>query len=485
MSDNAAIAVAREYHAATSHTHFTVHASGHYLDFDNQPIPFKIYETLPPIPLPREWAGANAYSLPGLARLLHHSAGITRKIVYLNGFSMDFRAAANTGALYEIDLYVACGDIEGLGAGLYHFSPHDFALRRLRGGDVRGVLEAASGGQRAAAWIVSTGTFWRNSWKYQARTYRHFGWDNGTLLANLLAVADAMGVAARLVGGFVDDAVNRLLDLDVRREVALSLVALGAGEHVAPVEAPALDYEVRPLSEHEVSYPLMGRLHEASSLPSAGDVLAWRGGEASAPRGSGSPLPAGASVEEVIRRRGSSRRFDARASMSEAHLTAILRAATAPLDADYLQHDVPAARGADPAAPRLNNLYLIVHGVDGIEPGAYFYDGTLVRLASGNFRDQAGYLDLEQDLAGDACLNVYFLTDLDAVLRRYGNRGYRMAQLEAGLLGGRIYLAAYALDLGATGLTFFDEDVVRFFSPHAAGLDTMFLMAVGKPAPRR
>jgi len=50
--------------------------------------------------------------------------------------------------------------------------------------------------------------------------------------------------------------------------------------------------------------------------------------------------------------------------------------------------------------------------------------------------------------------------------------------------GGKLYLAAYALGLGATGLTFFDDDVTRFFSPHAAGKSVMFLDAIGHPARR-
>jgi hypothetical protein len=41
-------------------------------------------------------------------------------------------------------------------------------------------------------------------------------------------------------------------------------------------------------------------------------------------------------------------------------------------------------------------------------------------------------------------------------------------------------LAAYAQRLGASGLTFFDDDVVEFFSPHAAGKSVMFLIALGK-----
>jgi hypothetical protein len=68
------------------------------------------------------------------------------------------------------------------------------------------------------------------------------------------------------------------------------------------------------------------------------------------------------------------------------------------------------------------------------------------------------------------------------ILRRFGNRSYRAVQLEAGILGGKLYLGAYAQHLGATGLTFYDDDVTRFLSPHAEGKNTIFLVAVGKGA---
>ena len=52
-------------------------------------------------------------------------------------------------------------------------------------------------------------------------------------------------------------------------------------------------------------------------------------------------------------------------------------------------------------------------------------------------------------------------------------------------MGGKLYLAAYALRLGATGLTFFDDDVTTYFSPHAEGKSVMFLVALGVPLKRR
>jgi len=114
-------------------------------------------------------------------------------------------AAACTGALYEVEVYVVGGNLVDLEAGLYHFSPAEFALRRLRAGDYRGVLSEAAGGEAAIVHapltIICTCTYWRNAWKYQARTYRHFGWDNGTLLANLLAGSgNACQVDLRILG---------------------------------------------------------------------------------------------------------------------------------------------------------------------------------------------------------------------------------------------------------------------------------------------
>ena len=123
-------------------------------------------------------------TLDDLAYALFYAAGITKRRVYPGYGEMLFRAAACTGALYHIDLYVAVSDLPGLGAGLYHFDPHDFALRQLRQGDYRRVVVEASGNdpalQEAPVLIIGSDTFWRNAWKYRARAYRHSFWDAGT-----------------------------------------------------------------------------------------------------------------------------------------------------------------------------------------------------------------------------------------------------------------------------------------------------------------
>src|SRR5215471_15589773 len=106
------------YHNATKHSERSLRADPHYLDWQNQPLTQKIYPTLDPMPLPRDWAqtGISALSaisaspvddaretipsLQDLARILYFSVGIIRKRTYPGG-EMYFRAASCTGALYE------------------------------------------------------------------------------------------------------------------------------------------------------------------------------------------------------------------------------------------------------------------------------------------------------------------------------------------------------------------------------------------------
>lgn len=499
--------VARHYHQQTSHSLQSVLASRHTLDWDNQPIPYKIYSTLEPLPLPRDFAPSNVAALDAiaataqpsgaeripdlqtLARICYFANGITRRL-RVPGGEIAFRAAACTGALFHIELYLVCAELPGLAAGVYHYGAHDHGLRQLRSGDFRQALIQATGAEPAISTapvvVICTSTFWRNAWKYRARAYRHSFWDCGTILANLLAVAAASDLPARVVLGFADPPVNQLIDVDPQREAAISLVALGHTTQPAPPAPPVvpLNLPTVPLSRAEVAYPLIQMMHTASILESGAAAARWRGVpppiQHAPPAQPVIPLrpldPAALptdAIETVIRRRGSSRRF-ARTPIAFDQLSTMLDRAIRGIPADYL----------DPRGPPLSDLYLIVNAVDGLVPGAYvlhWAERALELLKAGDFRAQAGLLALGQDLGADAAVNTYFLTDLEPVLARFGNRGYRAAQLAAAITAGKLYLAAYALRLGATGLTFFDDEVTAFFSPHGAGKSVLFLIALGHP----
>src|SRR6202795_716094 len=54
-------------HNATKHSYASVRTGGHYLDWANHPAPFKIYPSLDPIPLPREWPQSGVAVLSAIA----------------------------------------------------------------------------------------------------------------------------------------------------------------------------------------------------------------------------------------------------------------------------------------------------------------------------------------------------------------------------------------------------------------------------------
>jgi SagB-type dehydrogenase family enzyme len=300
----------------------------------------------------------------------------------------------------------------------------------------------------------------------------------------MFATAAGLRIPVQLVMGFVDNDVNQLLDLDTKREVTLSLVPLGTNSSVADSSQPLrpLNYQVAPYSQSEVDYPLMRQAHEASSLEAPDEAKQWRSGSfiSEEPAATGElvelktlfqPNLPGGTVEEVILKRGSSRQFT-RLPIPFEKFSRLLVGATRGIWADFLK-----AFGT-----RINDLYMIINAVEDISPGAYYLRrdrACLELLKKGSFRQEAGHLGLDQDLPADASVAIFFLADLKRTLGTFGNRGYRAAQIEAGIIGGKIYLGAYEQGLGATGLTFYDDEVAEFFSPHAKGKSAIFLTAVG------
>jgi len=505
--DNRDIRACWHYHNGTKHPNGFLMDARHRFDPSNQPLLFKKFLDVESVRLPLETNPIGVSALEAIskstlipdykgkldlgviARLLYYSAGITKSIQYPRG-ETQFRAAACTGALYHIELYVICGDLPGLPSGVYHFDPENSTLAVLRSGDYRSHLIQAAAGEESVAHapivFVYTDIIWRNAVKYQAREYRHAFWDSGTILSHTFAMASAHQLQAKLVLGFVDEAVSQLLGLEIRKELPLALLPVGNEDGVeakVPGEVTQLSLKTLPISDQEVDFPAIREIDQASSLKHKEEVVAWRNslskqdGEFKArelislEKYSEEEIQ-GDSIETVIKRRGSTRRF-ARNSLSMRQFSTIIAKSIRGFPSDYMSTSTSS----------LNQLYLIVNSVEGYEQGAYVFhkeQEALELLKTGDYRHIAGQLGLGQALAADASVNIYFLTDLHYVLDRFGNRGYRAAQLEASITAGKIYLAAYALNVGASGLTFFDDNVVEFFSPHAKDKSVMFLIALGK-----
>ncbi|MFP3915178.1 MAG: SagB/ThcOx family dehydrogenase [Actinomycetota bacterium] len=454
------------------------------LDPRNAPRPFKEYTGLERLDLPRRVVPS---SLPGadvlsgvtgneapldpemVATLLFLSAGVTR-MMSRHGRRIYFRAAMSAGNLHPVEIYVVVGDAEtGIEPGIHHFSPLDFALTRLRRGDLRGRL-----GVGAPVAFVLTGIPWRTTWKYGERGWRHLYWDGGTIVANLTAVADAHGLDHRTLLGFDDEAASELLGVDGVEEMPLAVVELGPSGEPPPLPPNTLEPlhpDVSPVAPRPIRLPLLEEAQAASTLDGA-EVAAWReaGREAAAPAPArvGHEVEPEDPIEAVILRRGSTRRMLPREVPGD-HLRWPLAAATR-------RTGIDAAGGGT-----LLHHYLTVHAVEGLQPGRYRYAGGELQMlgTTDSIRRRSAALCLGQALGGDSAYTVFHSADLASVIDALGSRGYRMAQLEAGIVSGRLSLCAFTLGLGATGLTFFDDPVSDFFETEAA---PMLVTSVGTVA---
>ena len=493
------------YHEATKHSEVSIGASAHYLDWDNKPAQFKAYKNLPSIALPRDFprpeensieairnetneSGPKQVDLGVLSELLFFSAGLTRKARF--GKELYYmRAASATGALYPIELYVISGRIPGLEAGVYHFNPLHFSLVKLREGDYRASLEDAgcADGLSAPFTLAFASLAWRNAWKYEARSYRHWFWDTGVIVANLLATSNSVGLATKAVLCFVDSEIDQLLGLEYKKEatVALAVVGIGRIEPGLRVNQPirSLALESNPLSSEEINYPIIWETNEASQLRSKSETETWRKSLSLSKRTIPTTTPAfplrgpkedlSPLLDEVILLRGSTRKF-AREPISFDHLSTILQSSATKIPLDLL-----------PENETLIDFYFIANDVQGLPQGSYFYNtntNSVEQLKVLKNRSMPGYLCLGQQLFSDASVVFFLMTNLNSVLKSLGNRGYRAAQFEAGVRAGKIYLSSYAVRVGASGSTFFDDAVTEFFSPHANEKSPMIAVGVGVPA---
>ena len=349
----------------------------------------------------------------------------------------------------------------------------------------------------APASVVLTSFAWRNSWKYQARSYRHWFWDGGVIAANLLATANSAGLRSSVVLGFEDEAVNGLLGLRARQEVAIAICPVGVPDATAlPVSGrsperlpPPIDPSFIPLPGARWTTRRSGRRTRPPILRDFGEVRAWttrsgkekEPGPVPPPSGPGYPLDPikprpdeGPDLATVILRRGSTRKFSPEPITYE-QLSNVLYHSSRGVPLDL------------PVPGTLLDVYLISNAVKDLPSGSYRFHqttGSLEQLRAGEFREVGGYLCLEQPLFAGASTVVFLMTDLARVLRLHGDRGYRAAQFEAGVVAGRMYLASYAQGMGASGTTFYDDAVTEFFSPQAAGTTPMMALGIGVPGYR-
>ena len=427
------------------------------------PDPFRHYEGVPVLDLPADPPSPKQPATDGptyLSQLLFYSAAISAsKLVPSTGFRYALRVNPSSGNLHPTELHFLTRGLKDWPDGLYHYRPSSHMAEQRAVGNFQHTTNSD-----APIVFILTSIAWREAWKYRDRAYRYCLLDIGHAWQAVALAARAMGSDSKAIVDFPDDEIAQALRLNDDEWPMLVVEIRGAACKASAHETVWYGGTANQLSEETVRYPRIEAIHAATKLIVHSTVEP-------APTGSGEitlppPVQSARSFGEVVRSRRSALDFVGGAqTMSLPQLSAILAAATELME--FIQ------------------LYMYVHRVDGLEPGVYRFwppYSELERIKAGDQRLAAAGLSLGQDLAGNACVAFSMIGDLERATRADGDRGYRYVHFEAGAIGHRLYLAAEALGLGATGIgAFYDEEVHRYLHVKPDQGQVVYHFAIGYP----
>lgn len=372
--------------------------------------------------------------------------------------------------MYPSEIYVYL-KLEDLPEGVYHYDVAHHRLVLLREGNFDSYLVQSLGNRCDVsacfgAVFVST-MFWKNFFKYNNFSYRLQGLDAGVLIGQLLEVAKRFGFTSGVHFQFLDRAMNHLLGLSEQEESVYAVIPLSvelanpwlvnrneveegssAAELCRELATVHHDHYIR--SRTVKAFPMLIKMNESSLLESFRPSLQMEEGRIVHREVQAVVLPCvkrlSYDLATVSRKRFSPDGDFVMGKIGQEQLAVLLQEATASF---RYRNDLD---GAQEKHVSRVSLYVCLHNVDGIPDGAYHYDNTahmLRRVRQGDHR-----LRLQEGMPSDN-VNLYQVPlcfhvagDRDHLTTALGFRGYRIQQMEAGMLVQRLLLAASAIGIG-------------------------------------
>ena len=529
---NSTVTVALLYHEQTKH-HFHRYAKSlGFLDWANQPNPFRFYEGVTAVRLPllhkdvaskhlalyeRSRNAFQDFTRETIGAFLELSLGLSAwKSIPASTWAL--RMNPSSGNLHPTEAHLILPALPGIPAGVFHYNSYLHALE-LRAEVPTTLWQHFKKHLHAEGFLVAlTSIFWREAWKYGERAFRYCQHDVGHALAALSFSANLLGWEVTWLNAVSDEDVAKLLGFDQTQwpEFELEHPELlcfvhRSGERRVPRDLPSeivlefsgLKFRGTPnrLSEDHVDWEIISRVAKATAKPQSEE------GAFASPDRPGQPdttrpfYPAtaesGISAAQIIRQRRSAVAFDGITNITKNQFCTMLdktlpRDACAPFDLGL-------------AAPWVH-LLLFVHRVTGLEPGLYFLLRAerdlpalqqkchrhflwrpvdealpLYLLQAGDFQSTASSVSCGQSIAGDSAFSLgmiaRFREELEAAPCRY-----RHLFWETGMIGQVLYLEAEAQGVRATGIgCFFDNPVHELMGLPDDTFQSLYHFTVGGP----
>ena len=393
--------------------------------------------------------------------------------------------------------------------GIYHYDVAHHRLVLVREGNYdfylsRSLKNGSNIPDCFCTVFIST-MFWKNFYKYNNFSYRLQGLDAGVLIGQTLEVANQMGFFSQVNYQFLDRSINHLLGLAEQEESVYAVITLSINQSINCVdneqydegivsatelcqELPLLKFDSYNRSKKVIDYPSLRELNEVSMFETTQSFVKIK--ESKRMKGSSGTemilLPFMESLSydfaSLCRKRHSPDIDFIMGKVSQWQLSTLLKETFS----FFYQNDLDDTEGN--ISERIS-LYGSFYNVEGVPNGAYCYDHSahaLKGIMEGDFRQflQLGLTMPNVNLYQvPLCLHV--VGDRGHLKENLGYRGYRIQQMEAGILVQRLLLMSTALEMGGHPLLGFDANQCdELYRIDSKGKTSLIQIPVGPHRPR-
>ena len=511
------------YHEATKHHYDRYARSPGYMDWQNQPNPFRAYIGVPALPLPllekdpvaahrdlydREKNPAQPVTIETLAGFLELSLGLSAWKA-ASGSRWSLRMNPSSGNLHPTEAHLILPPLNSKQSGVYHYNALGHVLEKRAEVPAELWQRIVSHFGVDGFFIGISSIFWRESWKYGERAFRYCNHDAGHALAGISFSANLFGWKVTYLNSLSDEAIHAILGFDqVRfRELEeehpdfLCCVHPLTSFHI-PRDVPDkiiseftdLHFvgQPDPLSQQGVNWEIIYQTARLTRKPATAEITVNLENR-KLPNDEPGPL----SATQIVRNRRSATDFDRNGSITRSQFLSILdktlpRMGSAPFDVELIEAST--------------HLLFFVHNVEGMVAGLYFLcrcdsdldeikhlsrpdflwkpvetDFPLYLLSEGNYRQQAMMVSCHQDIAGTSAFSLGMIAKFKDVVTAAPYR-YRHLFWETGMIGQVLYLEAEACGVRGTGIgCFFDDAVHEIMGFSDNHYQSLYHFTVGKP----
>ncbi len=512
------------YHEATKH-HFHRYArSAGFMDWANQPNPFRYYDGADKIRLPifekdphlsydalysPLVEAGQPLSAKSLSLFLSLSMGLSawKKV---GDSQWALRINPSSGNLHPTEAHLVVPLAPGINGGIFHYFSFEHALE-LRSNLPEGLWQHMASHFGGPGFLIALSTiYWRESWKYGERAFRYCNLDAGHALAALSMAARLLNWELTILTGAGDDQVTTLLGFDqtpwhsLEQEVPelICWVSLDATAGTVPQSLPQnlvlafkdlqFNGNPNPLSRKPVNWSIIS---DVSSAARKAETTPGDTALNTVPRGA--LVSSKNTAAKIMRQRRSAVMYDPKKEISSEVFQSMLNRTLS-------------RQGVVPFGVRLMvpnvHLLLFVHRVAELVPGLYVLvrrqrsmekmqslwrkeflwqlvwpDFPLYRLKEQDVTLDAMELSCHQEIAGESAFAVAMIARFDDVLRREPYK-YRHLHWECGMIGQVLYLEAEAHGIRGTGIgCFFDDPVHQLIGVMDSTYQSLYHFTVGHP----